>query len=73
MESGQKSMSGFENIAVEIFKKKFRAEKRLILISRSHFDSGQIRIKQNQSKQELKSLIRDYESLILETLNQACN
>ena len=66
-------MSGFENIAVEIFKKKFRAEKRLILISRCHFDSGQIRMKKNQSKEELKALICDYESLILETLNQACN
>ena len=66
-------MSGFENIAVEIFKRKFRAEKRLMLISRCHFDNGQIRIKKNQSKEELKSVIRDYESLILETLNQACS
>jgi len=66
-------MSVFENIAVEIFKKKFRAEKRLMLISRCIFDSKKIRIKQNQSKAELKVLIRDYDSLILETLNQACS
>ena len=66
-------MSGFENIAVEIFKKKFRAEKRLMLMNECIFDSKKIRIKKNQSKAELKALIRDYDSLILETLNQSCS
>lgn len=66
-------MSKFEEIAVEIFKKKFRAEKRLMLLNGAELEGEKASTMQNQSKAEISVLIRDYDSLINETLKQACS
>ena len=63
--------SKFELIAVEVFKLKFRAEKRLMLLGSVELNNN-LTLKQDQSKSELIAIIKEYDELIKQLLIVAC-